>query len=235
MKHRRNNKKLAIILGASAVALGTVGFASWVINEQAQIDVQNVTVTFGDVNDTSVVATLKDQDLALAFDAQTDNQGKVQSNDGAEDLVFSFTYEIRVGSSVKLTGVKFDIEDIFSGLSDAKYIQLPYAATQTVTLDEATPAGTYIPDSTFKTYSKGEAKDALQSHVVSVSDNTYSFVSTFTFKWGDTFNNVNPSKADDVGTPNKADAIVTSLNAFKTAYEPLKAKTLNVTITPVTK
>ena len=88
MKFKKNNKKIVVMLGASALALGTVGFASWIINEQVQIDKQNVNVAFGDVQDTSCVATLdsNNSNFELSFDAKQDNDGKITSPENKEDL-----------------------------------------------------------------------------------------------------------------------------------------------------
>ena len=241
MKFRKNNKKIVIVLGASALALGTVGFAGWVINEQLQIEKQSVSVSFGQVSDSSVVATLDERasDFKLSFDSLTDSVGKVTATQDKEDLTFKFVFSVTVGSSLSLTGVKFDINpDPFSTLVTSGYITKAYATTQIVTLDASTANGTYIPNEGFTSYTKttptgGEA----QTHDVTYNEKNrkYNFVSTFNFKWGEKFNNTNPSKADDVeGGQYNADAIVANLNSFKTAYGNATGQTIGVTITPVT-
>ena len=239
MKFKKNNKKIVVMLGASALALGTVGFASWIINEQVQIDKQNVNVAFGDVQDTSCVATLdsNNSNFELSFDAKQDNDGKITSPENKEDLEFHFKFSFKVGSSKTLSGVKFTMDsDPFSTLVTNKFITAAYATEQTVTLVEDSPAGTYVTDN-FTSYTKGEAAGKPQSHVVTYEEGTrtYTFVSTFNFNWGEKFNGKNPSIADNEGqggslTP---DNIINNLNDFKTAYGTTTGQKVGVTITPV--
>lgn len=241
MNFRKNNKKLIIVLGASALALGTVGFASWVITEQVSIAKQDVNVTFGEVENSSVVATLDSgkSDFKLAFDALQDSTGKITAVENKEDLSFHFNFSIKVGQNVKLSGVKFDVNpDPFTNLVTQKYITAAYAATQTVNLIGvgSAAAGTYV-TSDFTSYTKGEATGKPQSHVVTFDDatNTYTFISTFTFKRGEKFNGKNPSVADNENSGSlTADQIVTNLNEFKKAYGATTGQKVGVTIIPLT-
>lgn len=247
MKIKNNKKAIALIGVTGAVALGTIGFAAWQIVGNVPTDEASVNVSFGDVTSSTLVATESESgsEKNLKFDGSGNNDGTITSTTNEEDLTFSISYKVKKGSAdAAFTKLEFNLSDQFDSLVTANYIVRPYAnGKTTLTIDSTAQTKTYYSthtnNATFVEQEPGEGQIA-QKHVITKDTSfntnfTYNIVSTFNFKWGTTFGEMNPDKFDDGKTGEQATAVQTALNEFKTAYTAVSDKTVKITITPLDK
>lgn len=146
MKLKKNS---LIILGLSTVALGTIGFSSWIIaGTDPQPVPSNVDVTVGDVEDHSIFLELASQtDNTLKFDADSDAEGKgtvvTASPNSQEDMTFTASFIIGGASKTdfdeayksKSVAVEFTSNDL-SSLITSDCVQSPIELGKAVTISK---------------------------------------------------------------------------------------------------
>lgn len=233
MKIKRNKKIIPILVGAAFLSLGSVGFASWVINSEDKKANTTINVQIGEIVDASLSAAITDDsDLKnpIRFDSLhkdyctsdfiTNGDGKI------ENLDVYFTYTI-TGSTALNTGkykVNYTFGEGASTLSSAIGGTPQYIDTTCLTDCEFT-----LPT---------EAKTVTASNNANIS-NVISYNNDFTvatikttiaFEWGSAFKGKNPctiTSADEF----TADSIKSTLEAFDTAFRSASSS-ITLTITP---
>lgn len=233
MKIKRNKKIIPILVGAAFLSLGSVGFASWVINSEDKEANTTIDVQIGEIVDASLTAAITDNsDLnnPIRFDSLSKGSctGEFITNgDGEiENLDVNFTYTI-TGSTALNTGkykVKYTFSEEASALSSAIGGNTQYIDTTCLTSCEFT-----LP-------TKAETVTALNNANIS-NEITYNsgftvatIKATIVFKWGSVFKHKNPciiTSADGF----TAETIKSTLEAFKTAFNGA-SKRITLTITP---
>ena len=231
------NKKRSgfIILGLSTVALGTIGFSSWIIaGTNPKTELPNVDVTVGDVEDHSIFLELPSQtDNILKFDADSDAQGKgtvvTATPDSQEDMTFTASFIIGGASKQdfeaayksKSVAVEFTSADL-SSLITSHCVQSPIDPGKAVTISElnATIAVT-TSKITGETYTnpsdtpKYEITFAAGAPTGENKDKYGVQVNiAFTFAWGSAFTYKNPVCLQSIDTTEKA-----ALDALDTAND----------------
>lgn len=146
MKLKKNS---LIILGLSTVALGTIGFSSWIIaGTNPEAGPSNVNVTVGDVEDHRIFLELPSQtDNILKFDADSDAEGKgtvvTATPDSQEDMTFTASFIIGGATQQdfdavyksKSVAVEFTSTDL-SSLINSYCVQSPINLGAPVTIGE---------------------------------------------------------------------------------------------------
>ena len=147
MKLKKNS---LIILGLSTVALGTVGFSSWIIaGTNPEAGPSNVDVTVGDVEDHRIFLELPPQtDNKLKFDADSDAKDKgtvviPKPDDSQEDMTFTASFiiggvtqkDFEAAYNSKSVAVQFTSTDL-SSLIDSDCVQSPIDLGEPVTISE---------------------------------------------------------------------------------------------------
>lgn len=241
MNKLSKGKTIGIVAGSlAAVALAGVGFSTWIINTTNTDSVEGISVTVADTKDVSVLisdAAIAASDNSVKFDAS--NTAKVSGSilscgaDDTEDLSFSITYKVTVGSDTASWEIKAGIADTSGTFNTAvntrKYIALPSSLGligssdgSVVCFNSTTTSGG---DLTFTT--AADATDATKS--------VYSVTQKFTFSWGEAFANKNPvavTTSDTIYTQdNKSEtASLANLTANTKAMKALNLSTFNITL-----
>ncbi len=225
MNKFNKGKTMGIITASlAAISLVGVGFSTWIINTTNKAEVSDISVTVADTKDISVVisnAQLDTSDNSVRFDA---DETKMDSATGhllsctsgdSEDLSFTLTYDVTVGTAATSWQIMAAIDDSNStdgtdgkfntAVNTRKYICLPTTlgiTTGVKCLDQA---------------SKTDASSGL-----TVSENTgssttstkkYSVSQKFTFTWGLAFANKNPVEVistDKIYTQTASDGSTTT-------------------------
>ena len=112
-----------IVLGLSALSLGTIGFSSWIISGISGNATSDVTVSVGEVKDQRIFMELNSaSDTVLNFDADKDIEsgGVVSAGEGneKEDLKISFSFNIYSNT-----------RDIFTTAMKDKKLYLNFSST----------------------------------------------------------------------------------------------------------
>ena len=227
MKLKKNS---LIILGLSTVALGTIGFSSWIIAGTSPQPVSsNVDVTIGDVEDHRIFLEKVDsKDNALKFDADSTVVGGevVTASEGSkEDL--SCTASFIIGGATdddfKAAYADKSVAVTFTSAELSELVSDEYLAIQSpITIGTATKI-TELND--FSVTTKNSVTYAnpssLHKYSISISEATLTGTSnegkfgykvdiTFNFAWGSAFEYSNPVN-------------LTSSNFDQDALEALKA------------
>lgn len=189
-------------LGLASVALGSVGFASWIVSGTTFTQAVDVTVTVGDVSDQriTVAAKLNEGDKTVNLDADAAKYGTSTgpikgSGDKAEDLTF-----------------KIDV----TGTKKSGYTPDNYACRFKVTLPVA-PEFVCL-----KTVESGATKSESGEYwninlPVSTSGATTTY--TFTLAWGTKFKEKNPAAiAQGEVTDEQLTQIIADLGTLKTNF-----------------
>lgn len=222
MKFKKNS---LVILGLATVALGTIGFSSWIIAGNPPQPVNsNVDVTVGDVEDHRIFLELPSQtDNILKFDADSDAEGKgtvviATPADSQEDMTFTASFII--GGATKLdfdaaynsksVAVEFTSTDL-SSLITSNCVQSPIDLDKPVTISELNTtiaadtgkitSGSYTnPSDTSKyeiTFASGTPTgENKDKYGVQVNI-------AFTFAWGSAFSYKNPVCLQSIDTTAK--------------------------------
>lgn len=244
MKSKLNtSKKTAVVLlGAGAIAITGIAFGSWVISEtQGGTINDQITVEAAKVIDESLrVTNIVVSDGAVRFDAPADDSEPpiIYGNDdgSGEDLVFGFSFDIQGALSSETT-----VAEYFEGFTlnmsiDEGPIQKAVASSQIVSPIDLSSGLTVSGLGNQLTGHVGNGSSMLvtatsgQSFVCSAKDATTLHVdANLSFKWGDCFGGVNPSKY--ITTSSHLD----SLDSIKSILSGLAADApskITVTITP---
>lgn len=188
-------------LGLASVALGSVGFASWIVSGTTFTQAGDVAVTVGDVTDQriTVTAKLNEDDKTVNLDADATKYGASTgpikgSGDKAEDLTF-----------------KIDV----TGTKKSGYSGTTYACRFKVTLP-VTPDYVYL-----KTVESGatQSGDYWNINLPVSESGTPATTYTFTLAWGERFTNKNPASiAQGEVTDEKLTQIIADLGTLKTKF-----------------
>lgn len=186
--NKLNKGKLIGVVAASlsAVSLMGVGFASWVISGKDNGNAQ-IAVTVGDIQDKRVEFSIKPAvgtNNAVKFDADSKYSGGLitAGDNSVEDLTFNVTYTVKAYKSAtnwtvsaKLIGTNY------AEAVTARYIKMPTTLSTTgeTALTKPTENST-----------SGDVKVTIGD--TNAEYTTYTVDQTFTFKWGEAFNNTNP-------------------------------------------
>ena len=219
-------KKSLIILGLSTVALGTIGFSSWIIAGNPPQPVNsNVDVTVGDVEDHSIFLELASQtDNALKFDADSDAEGKgkvVTATPGSqEDMTFTASFIIGGASQPdfeaayksKSVAVKFTSSDL-SSLIGSDCVQSPIDLDKPVTIGELNTTIAAGPTEITSSESYTDQKKTPKYKITFATGTPTGEENrgkygvqvniAFTFAWGSAFDYKNPVCLQSIGTTEK--------------------------------
>lgn len=240
MKLKKNS---LIILGLSAVALGTIGFSSWIIAETTPTEPvdSNVNVTVGDVVDPNIFLELPQQTDNIIFDADSDAEDKgtvvTATEDSQEKMTFTASFIIGGASqqdfeaaySSKSVAVQFTSDDL-SSLITSECVQSPIVLGEPVTIDElnttfdantgkitgdsyTNPSDTSKYEITFSAGTPSPTGENKGKYGVQVNI-------AFTFAWGSAFDNKNPVCLKSIDDAAKAAlAELDKANDFKLAVK----------------
>lgn len=218
------------VISLAAVALGTIGFSTWIISAKNATKDVTLNVTVGDVEDQRLTFSAFVGDAAnptsgnmvnLAFDATQDSTGSITSSQDMEKM--SFYYSLTIGRSSTDTDVNFTtdatniIDNISITLTDSgsflsNLITSKYIVAPVTTLGQAQPL---VESENFTTPSDVYYDDEAHSYIktsysTTVSSETIKITGQIGFGWGLAFGNDNP-------VTEKGSTPVDTLNAFKTA------------------
>lgn len=228
MKLNKRKSIMIPVISLAAIALGTIGFSTWIISAENTSSDVTLNVTVGDVEDqrltfSAFVGTTEEptsSNVDLAFDATQDEEGSITSSQNTEKM--SFYYSLTIGRSSTDTDIDFtadatniidnisitltDSGSFLSNLIESEYIVAPVttlgvAQPLVESEDFATPSNVYYDD--VESYIK-------TSYSTTVSSETIKITGQIGFGWGLAFGNDNP-------VTEKGDTPVDTLNAFKTA------------------
>ena len=199
-------------LGLASVALGSVGFATWVVSGTTlPTDPTSVTVNVGDVTDNRVTVTAAIAEGVVKLDADPKYKGGTlgitAAAESTEDLDFSITVTAKADSDTYSNGAALNLQfgvTMPSGVTDAD-----------VTLASIKLSGsdTALTDGKFQIQPSYAGQSA-----------TY----VFTLAWGKNFGETNPMgmKSGNVGT------VIENLKKLKANMEAGKIK-VSITEQPV--
>ena len=217
-----------IVLGLSALSLGTIGFSSWIISGTSGNATSNVTVSVGEVKDQRIFMELNDgSETQLNFDAVKGNSGGVVSageDSTGEDLEISFSFNIysntrdifNTAISGKKLYLNFSSENgnFKTAVNTNKYLLSPYA----IDGEEKEESNINLTTSVVAKDIYYTEKSGLKKLTYTVKDyevTSEKYGSTvelkYYFAWGAMFNYENPVK---LTSDNFNDDAVTALKAI---------------------
>ena len=220
-----NKGKLIGVVAASlsAVSLMGVGFASWVLNGGDNKDTGKITISVAGTVDNSITfasdPTLKDG--AIKFDAKANDDTGPITWDGtnSEKLNFTIEYTINCLNTAKFGGVKayMTIDNATTGaglalanaIGSKNYLIAPLATEKTSNAIIASTLNTKTEDP-----STGLPNKKYSTTVTPGDNSTYTFTTIFSFNWGSTFENKNPS---EFATTENVTTVKNALTELQTA------------------
>ncbi len=218
-----NKGKTIGIVAASlaAVSVFGIGFSTWIINTTNKVETSDITVEVADTKDISVIisnAKVSESDNSVKFDADEEKMNKATghllscSSGDKEDLSFTLTYDVTVGTDASAWQIKAAIDDsnatggtdgkFATAVNTRKYIARPSTlgiTTGVECLNQASKTGTGL--------------TVAESTAYGATNKTYSISQTFTFSWGLAFANKNPvevTSADKIYTQDATDGTTTT-------------------------
>lgn len=237
-------KKSLIILGLSTVALGTIGFSSWIIAETTPQPVKsNVDVSVGDVEDHRIFLEKADvENNVLIFDADGNavSGGVITASKGStEDLSCTASFiiggatddDFKAAYADKSVAVTFTSTEL-SKLASDEYlaIQSPIniGSTATKITELNNIAITSDPVNSTSTYDK---PSDVHKYTISVSQASLTGTSnegkfgykvdiTFNFAWGSAFEYSNPVKLTSSNFDSDAEKALKALDNYHTTADP---------------
>lgn len=199
-----NKKSTLLVVGLSAIALSSVGFAGWLIQSLTSTTVGNIGFQVEDTLDKSISLTKLDTpapDLSVTFDAdKTDNEGDITyTGTSTEDLEFGFSFTIdtptgNVKDVLKEISVTFEASENVMSAFTKNYLVAPISTSQALSISTF-EAGTYFNEG-------GSTENFKEKYVITGDTSSLTVAATFSFKWGSYFGGVNPSRCDSVFNPN---------------------------------
>lgn len=205
MNKFNKGKKIGIVTCVLAsLSLVGIGFSAWVINTQNGSQVDNISVTVADTKNASIVISeASASDSTVKFDANDSSTSKgnlisCEAND-KEDLSFTLSYKVTVGTSVSSFEIKAAIDDT-STAGAGKYTQAvdtyKYIALPTTLGLKTGSEGSYTDNSkdcfTSSSTTGSNGLTFTSSDDATNQTKTYTISQTFTFSWGDAFAKKNP-------------------------------------------
>ena len=237
LKNKKKKTYIYILSGVALVSLISVGFSTWIIDKIQGDSVGNISVSIGQIDDSSLRIELSDvegeNDLnPIHFDSLSADQclegGVITNGDGlVEKMSFKFTYTLTSGSGFS-TENKIKVDYTFGGHAQ-EYIDVlgKEGFIDTTCIKPYTISG-IDGEKTLINDVKGLDGNliAVNSTITYPDTKSAKITSTFNFGRGSKFNNQNPCLASD-------GSIMDTLKAFETAYNGIIGdKSINVTITP---
>lgn len=244
MNKFNKGKKIGIIACVLAsISLVGVGFSTWIIETRTDSKVDNITVTVADTKNASIIISdASASDNIVKFDADhSKTKGGLIScgSTDTEDLSFTLTYNVTVGTSVSSFEIKAAIDDTSNAGNDKynqavntyKYISLP----DTLGLKTGTDNSAVCFSNTSTTGNDG-LTFATPTDDSTAQTKTYSVTQVFSFSWGEAFNKKNPvevSSTDSIysytGTSgSNAKATIETLTANTKGLKNLNLSSFNV-------
>ena len=187
-------------LGLASVALGSVGFASWVVSGTSFSQPGSVTVSVGDVSDQriTVAAVLNADDKTVNLDADATKYGSSTgpikgAGDKAEDLTFK----------IDVTGTK---KAGYTGTTFACRFKVNLPVTKDYVYLASVESGA----------TKNESEDFWN---ISLPVSETGTTTTYTFKlaWGTRFKSVNPAAITSL-TNEELNQIIEDLGTLQTSF-----------------
>ena len=223
-----NKGKLIGVVAASlsAVSLMGVGFASWVITGNNEVSTDPIEIGVADIQDKRITIGDISKFGSIQFDADpSDKTGDIQASDGSScSLSFGVIYTVTPGSTAVTVGginAKFElISGKASGNADVDALKTSITNGVIVAPWDKEKLGQtyetiYTASSPKKEHTNGSEKFDLISTTVSET----SYTTTFSFVWGDSYDNKNPSYKDG-----SADLATSSLAALRKLKEAERVK-----------
>lgn len=222
-----NKGKLIGVVAASlsAVSLMGVGFASWIITGNNEVSTEQIQITVANIQDKRITISDINKNGSILFDADPkDTSGDIKASSGSNcSLSFTVSYKVTPVSnevSVGEINAKFelisghtdnttDVDALKASITD-KVIVAPWDTEKLGTAYETI----YTETAPRKEHTNGDQKFDL----ISTTKSNTSYTTTFSFVWGDSYNNQNPSYKDD------PDSFANSLAALKKLKEAESVK-----------
>ena len=230
---KRKNYVLIGAIGIAAVALTSVGFATWITGMQnltAPADVTNIVVDTA-VNDTlylDVALSESDNSISLKQKTVDNGKGKLSAADNAEDTDLSITFskfsvyasskykadtiKVTMGVTVEGSDLVYTNNGIAKGAEEKTYITLPAALTgESVTLINGS---------------------SIDGYTVKTLENK-----TMKFTWGSLFQGKDPITYYNgkIGTETSPEVVLPIMNEATSTLnemnEKLNGKTIKLTFT----
>ena len=244
MNKFNKGKKIGIIACVLAsISLVGVGFSTWIIETRTDSNVDNITVTVADTKNASIIISdASASDNTVKFDADhSKTKGGLISCESTdeEDLSFTLSYNVTVGTSVSSFEIKAAIDDTSTAgngkynqaVNTYKYISLP----TTLGLKTGTDNSVVCFSNTSTTGNNG-LTFATPTEDSTAQTKTYSVTQVFSFSWGEAFNKKNPvevSSTDSIysysGTSgSNANATIETLTANTKGLKSLDLSSFNV-------
>lgn len=201
-----NKGKLIGVVAASlsAVSLMGVGFASWIITGNNEASTDQIQITVADIQDKRITISDISKGGSISFDADpNDKRGDIQASSGSNcSLSFTVSYKVTPGSnevSVGRINAKFelisghtgnttDVDALKASITDG-VIVAPWDTDKLGTAYETI----YTETAPKKEHTNGSKKIDL----ISTTNTNTSYTTTFSFVWGNSYDNKNPSYKDD--------------------------------------
>lgn len=198
-------------LGLASVALGSVGFASWVISTTKVEGTESVTVTVGDIQDASIeIKAVLGADKEVVLDANTSRVAGPIKGSGNRDQDLTFTVDVtgKKGANSEATSHNCKFTVTMPGGLTADYVKV----------DSVTGTGATSIDEIAVPVSTGEG-----------TKTTY----TFTLAWGTKFKNKNPAdltKEEVASIKGEVTQVIKDLKTVQAAFaSPITVELAEVT------
>ena len=240
MKKFSNKKGITIsLIALAAVALGTVGFATWIITATSVDTVSTeVSLTIGDVKEESLTLTLSETTETLVFDGDSSGTSSSIKGNSTQELTFDFELTVELTNTSRslsdvISDITVEIKDCetattgvyFSNIADGKHLISPYQVGKAENLI----SGDNIATNNYSysvNYSNGSYGGIKTSYSVNYdSDNKKSVISgTLGFSWGSYYDYLNPTYT--TRTNDDLEELITNLKAFSIAMKGVSSITV---------
>ena len=238
MKLKKNS---LVILGLATVALGTIGFSSWIIAGNPPQPVNsNVDVTIGDVEDHSIFLEKVDvENNVLKFDAdgKAVSGGVITASKGSEEDL-SCTASFIIGGATdddfKAAYADKSVAVTFTSTELSKLVSDEYHAIQSpITIGSTATKITELNDISVTTKNSDTYANPSDVHKYSISISKatltgtsnegkfgYKVDITFNFAWGSAFEYSNPVKLTSSNFDSDAEKALKALDNYHTTADP---------------
>lgn len=221
MNKFNKGKMIGVVTAAlSTVSLMGVGFASWVITGNNEASTDSIEIAVADIQDKRITIDGISKTGSISFDADpADKSGDIQASDGSVcSLSFTVSYTVTPGNAVTVGGINAKFELISgksSGTADVDALKASITNGVIVAPWDTEKLGTdYESIYTASSPKKIHTNDSKTFNLISTTiSNSTSYTTTFSFVWGDSYENNNPSYKDD------ANSLEGSLTALRTLKE----------------
>ena len=229
-KRQKSRLAMYIIGGISAISLGSIGFASWVVTTEHGTADKNISVDVGTVTNNSTSITVNDSqsDLTLNFDNVESPTGEFFDNNtgGTEKLGFKINFTV-TGNTSAYSNIVFTFSGALTEDKYNNYLGRPYSTSTNKTI---TYTLSWSPATISGTNQVIDLPSGVQNTITN-SGTTTTITANFYFKWGDIFKNKNPGNLKTTDGVTK-DNVIKNTDDF---YKLITADKGNVSTTPLLK